>query len=121
VVGLNHYLVVSLAVFVLGLHCVLTRRNAIGILMGVELILGSLALPLHSDQGPWRDGRNLLVQELDDIDLEILEAEGLFAVEGAEHPGHDLVVHCRAPDILLTPPGSEAATVVTLRPCSSEV
>ena len=40
-VGLNHYLVVSLAVFVLGLHCVLTRRNAIGILMGVELILNS--------------------------------------------------------------------------------
>ena len=40
-VGLNHFLIVSLAVFVLGLYCVLTRRNAIGILMGVELILNS--------------------------------------------------------------------------------
>lgn len=40
-VGLNHYLFVSLAVFVLGLYCVLTRRNAIGILMGVELILNA--------------------------------------------------------------------------------
>lgn len=40
-VGLHHYLVVGLAVFVLGLYCVLTRRNAIGILMGVELILNS--------------------------------------------------------------------------------
>ena len=40
-VGLNHYLVVSLIIFLLGLYCVLTRRNAIGILMGVELILNS--------------------------------------------------------------------------------
>lgn len=40
-VGLHHYLIVGLAVFVLGLYCVLTRRNAIGILMGVELILNS--------------------------------------------------------------------------------
>jgi len=40
-VGLNHYLIVSLIVFLLGLYCVLTRRNAIGILMGVELVLNS--------------------------------------------------------------------------------
>jgi NADH-quinone oxidoreductase subunit K len=41
VIGLSHYLVVSVVVFLLGLYCVLTRRNAIGILMGVELILNS--------------------------------------------------------------------------------
>lgn len=40
-IGLSHYLVVSVIVFLLGLYCVLTRRNAIGILMGVELILNS--------------------------------------------------------------------------------
>jgi NADH-quinone oxidoreductase subunit K len=40
-IGLNHYLVVSLIVFLLGLFCVLTRRNAIGILMGIELILNA--------------------------------------------------------------------------------
>ncbi len=40
-IGLQHYLIVSLVVFVLGLYCVLTRRNAIGILIGVELILNS--------------------------------------------------------------------------------
>jgi len=40
-IGLNHYLIVSLLVFLLGLYCVLTRRNAIGILMGVELVLNS--------------------------------------------------------------------------------
>ena len=40
-IGLPHYLIVSLLVFLLGLFCVLTRRNAIGILMGVELILNA--------------------------------------------------------------------------------
>ena len=40
-IGLTHFLVVSLLVFILGIYCVLTRKNAIGILMGVELILNS--------------------------------------------------------------------------------
>ncbi len=40
-IGLRHFLFVSLLVFVLGLYCVLTRKNAIGILLGVELILNS--------------------------------------------------------------------------------
>src|SRR5262249_19776377 len=40
-IGLQHYLIVSLVVFLCGLFTVLTRRNAIGILMGVELILNS--------------------------------------------------------------------------------
>jgi len=40
-IGLRHFLFVSLIVFVLGLYCVITRKNAIGILLGVELILNS--------------------------------------------------------------------------------
>ena len=40
-IGVAHYLIVSLIVFLLGLYCVLTRRNAIGILMGVELVLNA--------------------------------------------------------------------------------
>jgi NADH-quinone oxidoreductase subunit K len=40
-IGLTHFLVVSVLVFLLGIYCVLTRRNAIGILMGVELVLNS--------------------------------------------------------------------------------
>jgi NADH-quinone oxidoreductase subunit K len=40
-VGLTHYLTIGAILFTLGLYCVLTRRNAIGILMGVELILNS--------------------------------------------------------------------------------
>jgi NADH-quinone oxidoreductase subunit K len=40
-ITLEHFLVLSLIVFALGMYCVLSRRNAIGILMGVELILNS--------------------------------------------------------------------------------
>jgi NADH-quinone oxidoreductase subunit K len=40
-IGLTHFLILSLVLFLLGLYCVLTRRNAIGILMGVELVLNA--------------------------------------------------------------------------------
>jgi len=43
-VGLQHYLVVSLFLFCLGLCCVLTRRNALGILLGIELVLNAANL-----------------------------------------------------------------------------
>jgi NADH-quinone oxidoreductase subunit K len=43
-IGLTHFLIVSLVVFALGLYCVLTRRNAIGILMGVELVLNAASI-----------------------------------------------------------------------------
>ena len=40
-VGLGHYLAVSAALFSLGILGVLTRRNAVNVLMGIELILNS--------------------------------------------------------------------------------
>ena len=43
-IGIEHYLVVSAALFCLGLLAVLTRRNAINVLMGIELILNSANL-----------------------------------------------------------------------------
>ncbi|MCS5610653.1 MAG: NADH-quinone oxidoreductase subunit NuoK, partial [Candidatus Poribacteria bacterium] len=38
---LEHYLLISSILFTLGVFAVLTRRNAITILMGIELILNS--------------------------------------------------------------------------------
>jgi NADH:ubiquinone oxidoreductase subunit K len=38
-VSLSHFLVVGATLFALGLVTVATRRNAVGVLMGVELIL----------------------------------------------------------------------------------
>jgi NADH-quinone oxidoreductase subunit K len=43
-VGLPHFLVVSAALFALGMLTVATRRNAVAILMGVEMILNSANL-----------------------------------------------------------------------------
>ncbi|MCH8304391.1 MAG: NADH-quinone oxidoreductase subunit K, partial [Candidatus Marinimicrobia bacterium] len=43
-VGLYHFLVVSALLFSFGLYAVMTRRNAIGVLLGVELILNSANL-----------------------------------------------------------------------------
>ena len=40
-IGLHHYLVLSAALFSLGVLGVLTRRNAVNVLMGIELILNS--------------------------------------------------------------------------------
>ena len=40
-VGLTHYLVISAILFSLGIFGVVTRRNAILVLMGIELILNS--------------------------------------------------------------------------------
>ena len=39
--SLIHFVVLSAVLFSLGLFCVVTRRNAIRILMGIELILNS--------------------------------------------------------------------------------
>ena len=38
-VTLNHYLLLGAFLFVCGVVCMATKRNAIGILMGVELVL----------------------------------------------------------------------------------
>ena len=43
-IGLVHYLTVGAVLFGLGMFTVMTRRNAVGILLGVELILNAAAL-----------------------------------------------------------------------------
>ena len=40
-IGLNHFLVISVLLFSMGLFGIITRRNAVMVLMGVELILNS--------------------------------------------------------------------------------
>ncbi len=45
-IGLTQYLVISAALFSLGIMAVLTRKNAVNVLMGVELILNSANINL---------------------------------------------------------------------------
>ncbi|MDX9754461.1 MAG: NADH-quinone oxidoreductase subunit NuoK [bacterium] len=45
-IGLEHYLFISIVLFLLGLFIIVTQRNGIRVLMGVELILNSANLNL---------------------------------------------------------------------------
>ena len=47
-IGLNHFLLVSLLLFVVGLFGVMTRRNLLVILMSVELMLNAVNLSFVS-------------------------------------------------------------------------
>jgi NADH-quinone oxidoreductase subunit K len=60
--GLNHFLVLGLILFLLGGYCVLSRRNAIGILLGIELILNAaninyVAFSFYGSGGMKYDGQ----------------------------------------------------------------
>lgn len=43
-VGLSHYLVVGAVLFTCGVVCMATKRNALGVLMGIELVLNGANL-----------------------------------------------------------------------------
>lgn len=43
-INLQHFLMVGAILFALGLYTVVTRRNALGILLGTELVLNAAAL-----------------------------------------------------------------------------
>ncbi|MHC4924200.1 MAG: NADH-quinone oxidoreductase subunit NuoK [Planctomycetota bacterium] len=45
-IGLEHYLVLSAALFALGILAVVSRRNAIGVLIGIEMVLNSANINL---------------------------------------------------------------------------
>jgi NADH-quinone oxidoreductase subunit K len=45
-IGLAHYVIVSGLLLALGLYTIVTRRNAVAILMGVELVLNAAILNL---------------------------------------------------------------------------
>jgi len=45
-IGLSHYLVVAAVLFCTGLFTMMTKRNAIGVLIGVELVLNSATVNL---------------------------------------------------------------------------
>ena len=45
-IGLTHFLIVAAVFFCAGLFTMMTKRNAIGILIGVELVLNSATINL---------------------------------------------------------------------------
>ena len=43
-INIQHFLMISAILFIFGLYTVVTRRNALGILLGTELVLNAAAL-----------------------------------------------------------------------------
>jgi NADH-quinone oxidoreductase subunit K len=52
-VGLSHYLVVGAILFVCGVLCMATKRNALGVLMGLELVLNGANLNFVAFGSPY--------------------------------------------------------------------
>src|SRR4051794_37646482 len=65
-IGLTHFLVLAAALFVCGLMTMMVKRNAIGILMGVELILNAANVNLVAfNKYLWAGDRTAGRQALD--------------------------------------------------------
>lgn len=64
-VSLSHYLVVGAVLFVCGIVCMATKRNAIGVLMGVELVLNGAAVNFVAFSSPFLRGDSQLALGLD--------------------------------------------------------
>ncbi len=52
-VGVAHYLIVGAVLFVCGALCMATKRNALGILMGIELVLNGANLNFIAFGSPY--------------------------------------------------------------------
>ena len=52
-VTLSHYLVVGAVLFVCGVVCMATKRNGLGVLMGIELVLNGANLNFVAFASPW--------------------------------------------------------------------
>ena len=61
-IGLSHYLAVSAILFVCGIVCMATKRNVLGVLMGIELVLNgaNLNFVAFSSRLLRTDGENAL-------------------------------------------------------------
>ena len=52
-VGVSHYLLVGAVLFVCGVLCMATKRNALGVLMGIELVLNGANLNFIAFGSPY--------------------------------------------------------------------
>ena len=61
-IGLSHYLMVGAILFVCGVVCMTTKRNVLGVLMGIELVLNGANLNFIAIGSPMlrADGGNAL-------------------------------------------------------------
>ena len=58
-VGVVHFLTVGAVLFVTGVLCMATKRNALGVLMGIELVLNGANLNFIAFGSPYLRPQNL--------------------------------------------------------------
>lgn len=64
-VSVMHYLVVGAILFVSGVVCMATKRNALGVLMGIELVLNGANINFVAFASPWLSGKAAMSLGLD--------------------------------------------------------
>jgi NADH-quinone oxidoreductase subunit K len=64
-VGLSHYLVVGAVLFVAGIVCMASKRNALGVLMGIELVLNGANVNFVAFSSEYLQGQSPLALGLD--------------------------------------------------------
>ena len=64
-VSVMHYLVVGAILFVSGVVCMATKRNALGVLMGIELVLNGANVNFVAFASPWLNGKAAMSLGLD--------------------------------------------------------
>ena len=86
-VGLSHYLVVGAVLFVAGIVCMASKRNALGVLMGIELVLNGANVNFVAFGSEYLQGRS--PQGLGAgraVDLAVRDRAG--GGRGGRGPGH---------------------------------
>ncbi|MBL6831033.1 MAG: NADH-quinone oxidoreductase subunit NuoK [Pirellulales bacterium] len=64
-VGVSHYLVVGAILFTTGLVCMVVKRNALGVLMGIELVLNGANVNFVAFGSPVLRGEQASILGLD--------------------------------------------------------
>ena len=105
-IGVAHYVVVSAFMFTCGVLCMATKRNLLGVLMGVELVLNGASINLIAFGSPYlRNDVNSLgldgqLMTLFVIVLAAAEAAVALAIALNFYNNHDSIDVDRADDLL---------------------
>ncbi len=86
-VGVAHYMIVGAVLFTAGLLCMATKRNVIGVLLGIELVLNGANINLVAfgseslrAEGPWQLGLDGQLMAMFVIVLAAAEAAVALAI-----------------------------------------
>ncbi len=105
-VSVAHYLVVGAILFTAGVACMATKRNALGVLMGIELVLNGANVNFVAFASPWLQGDGARSLGLDGqvialfvILLAAAEAAAALAIPLNFYNNHATVDIARADDL----------------------